>query len=264
MTAGVVYILYVLFAAGGVALFLALPRPEGGYVHSGLGIGLGAIVGLLALCAHTFMGPHAANWLFYFFAAVALLAAARVVTHPIPTYSAVYFALVVLSVAALLVMQGAEFLAVALVIVYAGAILVVYAFVIMLAQQSGAAGPDVHSREPLLTVLVSFVVMGALAGRVGDVYDLPAAAVAAQVAAEHGPEGVVDVPPTDAAPPAGNTLMVGQRMFGQYVVVVQLAGLLLLVALVGAIAVSRKQVPVEETGPPPPPPGEIGRQVPPF
>jgi NADH-quinone oxidoreductase subunit J len=94
------------------------------------------------------------------FATVALLAAGRVVTHPVPTYSALYFALVVLSVAVLLVMQRAEFLAVALVIIYAGAILVTYAFVIMLAQQSGAAATDAQAREPMLAILVSFVVCG--------------------------------------------------------------------------------------------------------
>ena len=51
-----------------------------------------------------------------------------------------------------------------------------------------------------------------------------------------------------------NTIEIGRAMFGSYVVVVQLAGLLLLIAMVGAIAIARKRVPIEETGPPPPPP----------
>ncbi|HRX85182.1 MAG TPA: NADH-quinone oxidoreductase subunit J [Phycisphaerae bacterium] len=261
MTTGLVYILYVLFAAAGAAVLLAMPRPDGGYVRSGFVVGVGALAGLLALCSYTFMAPHASNIFFYFFAAVAVLAAGRVVTHPNPTYSAVYFGLVVLSVAVLLVMERAEFLAVALVIIYAGAILVTYAFVIMLAQQSGAAGPDVRSREPFMAVLVSFVVMGAIAGQVGEVNRLPANLPTVQTA----PAVMADVPvgskPTREV---GNTLAVGQSMFDDYVVVVQLAGLLLLVAMVGAIAVSRKQIPVEEVGPPPPAPGTIGRQVPPF
>jgi len=260
MTGGLAYILYVLFAVAGVGVYLALPRAKGGFARAGFAVGGGAAAGLIALCAHSFMAPHAANLYFYFFAAVALLAAGRVVTHPVPTYSAVYFALVVLSVAVLLVMKRAEFLAVALVIIYAGAILVTYAFVIMLAQQSGGGGPDVRSREPLLAVLVSFVVAGAIAGQIGELDRQPTPLPEIEELANRAQASLPIVP----RPDVGNTLTVGRSMFSDYVVVVQLAGLLLLVAMVGAIAVSRKQVPAEETGPAPPAPGVIGREVPPF
>jgi hypothetical protein len=53
-------------------------------------------------------------------------------------------------------------------------------------------------------------------------------------------------------------------MFGKYVVAIELAGVLLLVAMVGAIAIAKKRIPVYESGPPAPPPGSIGRTVPPF
>ncbi|MCB9851253.1 MAG: NADH-quinone oxidoreductase subunit J [Phycisphaerales bacterium] len=261
MTGGLVYLLYVLFAVGGIALYLAMPRTQGAHAKAGLVIGGGAVAGLLALCAQVYMAPHGSNIFYYIFAGVALLAAGRVVTHPNPTYSAVYFALVVLSVAVLLVMQRAEFLAVALVIIYAGAILVTYAFVIMLAQQSGGgSSADQRAREPMLAIIASFVVMGTIAGRVSDLRELPNSPVEVQATAD-----VMDVPLADTpVKDAGNTLSVGRTMFNQYVVVVQLAGLLLLVAMVGAIAVSRKRIPADEHGPPPPPPGEIGRTVPPF
>jgi NADH-quinone oxidoreductase subunit J len=269
MTIGGAYLLYIVFAIGGAGLLLAMPRDGKSRAKAGAVIGVGAIAGLMALCAQSFMAPHATNVFFYVFATVALLAAGRVVTHPVPTYSAVYFALVVLSVAVLLVMQRAEFLAVALVIIYAGAILVTYAFVIMLAQQSGAAATDAQAREPMLAILVSFVVCGIIAGRVGEVSRLSAGLPVIE-------QGTPPATETDAplvALPAGevgntlavgNTMAVGRAMFGDYVVVVQLAGLLLLVAMVGAIAVSRKRVPAERVGPQPPPPGEIGRTVPPF
>ena len=175
MTSGVAYILYGLFALGGVGLYLALPRPEGAHSRAGAVIGVAAIVGLLVLLGADYVAPHSANVFFYFFSAVALLAAGRVVTHPKPVYSAVYFALLVLCVAVLLVIQRAEFLAVALVIIYAGAILVTYAFVIMLAQQAGGETADLKSHEPLAAVLVSFVVMGALVGRIDDLRTLPVA-----------------------------------------------------------------------------------------
>jgi NADH-quinone oxidoreductase subunit J len=261
VTAGLVYWLYLLFAAGGVALYLAMPRPEGTSRKAAAVIGAAAVAGLLALIGVSYMAPHGTNIFFYLFAAIALLAAGRVVTHPVATYSAVYFALVVLSVAVLLVMLKAEFLAVALVIIYAGAILVTYAFVIMLAQQSGAATADRRAREPLLAILASFVVMGAVAGRVGELHSLP------EPPPEEVVTGVIDVPFSSEEPPPpaeGNTVDVGRRLFGKYVVVVQLAGLLLLVAMVGAIAISRKRIPADEGGPPPPAPGTIGREVPPF
>ena len=271
MTAGFAYILYLIFAVGGVAVYLAMPRPEGGSRAAAGGIGLAAVLGLMALIGSTYMAPTAPNAFFYLFGAIAVLAAGRVVTHPVPTYSAVYFGLVVLSVAVLVVMAHAEFLAAALVIIYAGAILVTYAFVIMLAQQSGAAPADNRAREPLMAVLASFVLMGAIAGRVDELDASPKPVLAVEQALT----GVADTPivPADVADSmvgnetgeqAGNTIQVGRRMFGQYVVVIQLAGLLLLVAMVGAIAISRKRVPVEAGGPTPPEPGTIGREVPPF
>lgn len=263
MSTGIAVILYVLCAMGGVGLYLALPRPEASHAKAGLAVGCGAVAGLIALCVCNAAAPHASNGYFWFFATVALLAAGRVVTHPVPTYSAVYFALVVLSVAVLVVMQRAEFLAIALVIIYAGAILVTYAFVIMLAQPAGGAGPDLRSREPFLAVLVAFIVLGAIGGQVGELRRLPPASPGIKYAAADRQDAAAPAGATDAAD-AGNTLAVGRMMFGDYMVVVQLGGLLLLVAMVGAIAVSRKQVPIEEVGPPPAPPGSIGRQAPPF
>ena len=262
MTSGVAYILYGLFALGGVGLYLALPRPEGAHSRAGAVIGVAAIVGLLVLLGADYVAPHSANVFFYLFSAVALLAAGRVVTHPKPVYSAVYFALLVLCVAVLLVIQRAEFLAVALVIIYAGAILVTYAFVIMLAQQAGGETADLKSREPLAAVLVSFVVMGALVGRIDDLRTLPVAPARSDVVLQ----GTADVSlvAVGEEPPVGNTIAVGRLMFGSFVVVIELAGLLLLVAMIGAIAMARKRVPLEEVGPPPPPLGQIGRQVPPF
>ncbi len=268
MTTGFAYMLYIIFAVGGVALYLAMPRPQGASRIAAGGVALAAVIGLMVLLGSTYLIPGRVNVFFYIFAPIALLAAGRVVTHPVPTYSAVYFGLVVLCVALLTVMAQAEFLAVALVIIYAGAILVTYAFVIMLAQQSGAAAADTRAREPLLAVLAAFVVMGAVAGRVGDMDAQPIPPPAVEQAFAGLPDQPIPAEVDPAVPASdtmrGNTLAIGRRLFGQYVVVIQLAGLLLLVAMVGAIAISRKRIPVEKGGPPPPTPGTIGREVPPF
>ena len=268
MSPTIAYLLYGLFALGGVGVYLAMPRPAGGPARAGLVVGMAAIAGLMALIGTQLpLGSSPKVW-FHAFAGLAILSAGRVVTHPQPVYSAVYFGLTVVCVALLLVMQQAEFLAAALVIVYAGAILVTYMFVIMLAQQSGVAMADVKAREPLLAVLVSFVTMGAVAGRIADL-PMPAAGVAGTEAVA---TAVLDAPPSDTGGgarsslerPVGNTLAVGRRLFGPYVVGVELAGVLLLIAMVGAIALARKRTPVEDAGPPPAPLGEVGRTAAPF
>lgn len=262
MTAGLSYILYGLFALGAVGLYLAMPRAEGTHRKAGAAVGACAIVGLLVLLATEYVAPNSQNVFFYLFAAVALFAAGRVVSHPQPAYSAVYFALVVLCVAVLLVIQRAEFLAAVLVIVYAGAILVTYAFVLMLAQQSGARSEDLRAREPLAAILVSFVVMGAIAGHVDESRRLPSEPPVMRVVSVGDNEASAE--PVAEVHEGGNTIQVGRSLFTDYVVAVQIGGLLLLVAMVGAIAMARKQVPTDVPMPEPKPLGQIGKEVPPY
>lgn len=261
MSIGFSYLLYVVFALGGAGLYLCMPGRDKTASRSGGLVGLCAVIGLLVLIGLKFMAPHATNVYFYTFAGLALVAAGKVVTHPKPVYSAVYFGLVVLCVAVLLVVQQAEFLAVALVIVYAGAILVTYAFVIMLAQQSGESAVDTRSRDPMVAVLIAFVTMAAMTGRIGDLQQIaPSPWSGPPVTASADDKSITD----GQVERADNTVLVGRRLFGQYIVVVELAGVLLLVAMVGAIAIAKKSVPVHRIGPEPPPPGQIGREAPPF
>lgn len=107
--------------------------------------------------------------MFWVFALIAVASAGRMITHPRPVYCALYFIMVVLSTAALLLLLGAEFMAFALIIVYAGAILVTYLFVIMLAQQADnpdnpneGAEYDRIPREPLAAVVAGMLMMAAL------------------------------------------------------------------------------------------------------
>jgi NADH-quinone oxidoreductase subunit J len=256
-------LLYVLFALGGTGLYLALPRARARSTQmAGLLLGAAAIIGVMMLLGSRVLGPSYANVYFYLFAGIALLCAARVVTHPKPVYSAVYFVGVAVAVAALVLLQGAEFLAVALIIVYAGAILVTYAFVIMLSQQTRIAVYDTRAREPFVAVLIGFVAMAAIAGRVTDgTNDAPAAAppIAALAETSGGAPASRAV-----ADDAGNTADIGRSLMMEYVVALQLAGILLLVGMVGAIALVRKRVPRDVPTDPPPPLGQVGRQVRPF
>lgn len=120
----------------------------------------------------------------------------------------------------LLVLMQAEFLAAALVIIYAGAILVTYVFVIMLAQQNIRAPYDAQSRDPLLGCVAGFVLLAVIAAALFNGSTQPSVSALAD---------------------PGSTLNVGTRLLTKYVVAIQIAGVLLLAALVGAIAIARRK-----------------------
>src|SRR5438034_3295192 len=155
-------LLVVLALAGGIGTILLLPgrreaplRSMGGVVLFASGIILAAQLGKMAAGMGTY---------FWIFSALAIIGALRVITHPKPVYSALYFVLTVMASAGLFVLMWAQFMAAALILIYAGAILVTYVFVIMLAAQAspaaGASGGggmggqlaehDAVSREPVV------------------------------------------------------------------------------------------------------------------
>jgi NADH-quinone oxidoreductase subunit J len=254
MSQATVYTLYLLFALGGLALTLLLPgfrsRKAAGMVFA-----LAALLGLMVLMVVRTDPAAGHQTLFYVLSTIALVAGVRVITHTKPVYSALYFVLVVVATAALLVLQSAEFLAVALIIVYAGAILVTYLFVIMLAQQPTATMYDQQSREPILAVVAGFVAVGCIAGRMGPLPAPPGPADRTVLVS--GAAGAA------AALPDSNTLLLGATLMTRYVVVLELAGILLLVSMVGAIALSRKRVAADPLTQPYRL-GRIGREVEPF
>ncbi|MEO1130572.1 MAG: NADH-quinone oxidoreductase subunit J [Planctomycetota bacterium] len=153
-------LLFVCLVVGGLGIALAMPR-------RGLSPQvLGALVAGLAFgVVFVVLGIRAAgegqlpNLFFYIFALIALGSALRVITHPKPVYSALYFILTILSSASLFLLLHAEFMAFALIIIYAGAILITYLFVIMLATQAPTESQaeqmseyDATSREPIVAV----------------------------------------------------------------------------------------------------------------
>lgn len=179
---------------------------------------------------------------FWIFSAIALFGAVRVVTHRRPVYSALYFVLTVFATAGLFVLLNAQFMAGALVIIYAGAILITYVFVIMLAAQPAGAGTttaaqqmadyDHFSRDPFIASAIGFALMGVLLfvifDRPGELR--PAPDTSAQIAASGAP------------PVSGNTQELGVYLFNNQQVSLELAGLLLTIAMVGAIVIARRRV----------------------
>lgn len=251
MTPATVYALYLLFALGGLALYLLMPCEGKKRTMAGAALGIPALIGFFVLLSFDRAGTS--NVLFYVFGAIALFGGVRVVTHPKPVYSAIYFVLVVVATSAILILQSAEFLAVALLIIYAGAILVTYLFVIMLAQQPTPPLYDRSAREPLLGILMGFVLVALIAGR------------AAQYESPEAPRSQVTTvsDPNLQAGPGGNTLSLGAILMTRYVVVLELSGILLLVSMVGAIALSRKKIALPAEWPQQQL-GRIGREVEPF
>lgn len=172
-------------AVGMAALFLLLPRPRGRAPF------IGALAGFIALTMMglwwTHLGPVLIeNLLFYSFAGGAIVAGARMITHPNPVRSALAFALVVLCVCGLFLLQAAPFLMAATMIVYAGAIVVTFLFVIMLAQQEGLSNADLRSHEALFSCIAGGVLAAALVavllrsglGRMQQVLSFPAESAA--------------------------------------------------------------------------------------
>src|SRR4029079_10645091 len=118
--------------------------------------------GLLATRLHEVSDDRVQTTLFCTFSAAAILSAVLMITNRNPVYSALWFALVTLSVCGLFLLNSAPFLAAATVIVYAGAIIVTFLFVIMLAQQAGATNCDQHSYQPAAATVAAFLLLGCL------------------------------------------------------------------------------------------------------
>lgn len=263
--------LYAGFAIGAVGVYLALPQGRRRVARLGAVV---ALAGLGALLAAVFdaLGPdRAARTFFIIFGAIALIGSVRVITHPRPVYCALYFIMVVLAMAGLLIVLEAEFLAAALVIIYAGAIMVTYVFVIMLAQQGGEPDYDIRAYEPLAGALAGFLLVSSLTA-LGALHSTEgpagARAVGAVTAAEQASGTTPESGPRKQIMPAGNTATVGLALMRDQLVTLQVAGVLLLIAMVGAIVIARRPLPPEEVEAAAlrrrVHPGEMGRRVPPY
>jgi len=174
---------------------------------------------------------------FYAIAGVTVGSAVAAMTCRSPVYSAIWFALVLLGTAGLFLFDGAQFLAMATVIVYAGAILVTFLFVLMLANPGGHASYDRISWEPILSAAAGAILIWMLTGTVA------AALEPSGTSSDSGPAAPTLVSPaSDVDREAGvlrddHLAMLGGRLFSTYLVAVEVAGTLLLVALVGAVAI---------------------------
>src|SRR5437667_5592206 len=165
---------------------------------------------------------------FYFIAACILGFAVLVVSTRDTVHSVLFLVLDFLFVAALYVLLGAQFLAVIQVLVYAGGIVVLYLFVVMLVnlKRPPEAHEDPHRRTKLGFGLAAAVLveLGAIA-----VYTYARPATAAAAA-------------TTSSMSVSNTEEVGWLLYTRYLIPFEVASMLLLVAMIGAIVLAKREL----------------------
>ena len=158
-----------------------------------------------------------------------------------PIYCAIWFGLTLLGVAGLFLLSDAQFLAVATIVVYAGAILVTLLFVLMLAQPEGKASYDSVSWEALFSATAGMIMVGILSMTIGNVFGTsrpPDVEPIAVATADQLADGVLS--PYHVA-------SIGMELFGRHLIAIEVAGTLLLAALVGAAVIVVRAKHVIET-----------------
>lgn len=162
---------------------------------------------------------------FYLFSAVAVASAFMVIAGRNPVHSVLWLILTFVNAAGLFLLIGAEFLAMILVVVYVGAVAVLFLFVVMML--------DVDFAE-LREGFLQYLPIGAL---VGLVFLVELVLVVGTWAVGPGIASAIKAPIPNAAQ-VTNTEAIGRVLYTTYVHYFQIAGLVLLVAMIGAIVLT--------------------------
>ena len=296
---------YIAAAVGAAGLMLVMRQGRATVRRAGAVLGLAGFGMLVSFALKLAGGGELAPTTPFLvaFAAVGVIGAVRVVTHPRPVFAAIYFILTVLAAAATFLVLDAEFLAFALVIVYAGAILITYLFVLMLAHQSpedevgriGAEDYDRVPREPLVAVALGFFLLASLGAAIERGPEIarenasaaPARVIGRQAAAlqsmpgamlesaraqeptatslaldasglassregarvqvrVNAEGGAVRAVAVDPAAAVSNVQVVGLDLVAKYPASLELAGVILLMAMFGAVVLARRQIELGE------------------
>jgi NADH-quinone oxidoreductase subunit J len=161
---------------------------------------------------------------FYFFAAVMVFAALRVITARNPVHSALFLVLAFFTAAGLWMLLEAEFLAIALVLVYVGAVMVLFLFVVMMLDVNLDRLREGYWDYLVPALIVAGVMIAEMAlvlgGRYFDLEGMP--------------------PPAAHAADYSNTRELGMLIYTDYVYPFEIAAVILLVAIVAAIALTMR------------------------
>jgi len=228
--------------ASTLGVWLLLPRGNGAARSAGAVL-TAAALGLWA-SQWLDLGDWGTDAVFSVLAGTTVLGAIGTIVMRNPVYSAIWFGVSLLGTAGLLLMTGAEFLAVATVVVYAGAILVAFLFVLMLAQPEGRAAYDRTSWEAPMSAAAGMILVGVLSMTFArtltatDQTGRPVLATADEAAGDR----------TEHVLAAPHVARFGAELFGRHLIAVEVAGVLLLVALVGAAVIAGKKGEDEQDG----------------
>jgi len=162
---------------------------------------------------------------FYFFAALAIISAILVVTRRNVVQSAIFLITALLATAGIFLSLNAEFLFIVQVILYAGGIMVLFVFVIMLINMDVSLHQVQFNKQWVVGSLIALAV-GA---------QLVLAVVVSESKVSFGP-----VAPASALEPS--TQLVGKVLFTEYMLPFEIASILLLVAMIGAVVMAKKRI----------------------
>jgi len=171
----------------------------------------------------------AAAFFFYLFSLVMIASALMVISARNPVHSVLFLILAFVCAAGLFLLVGAEFLAMILVVVYVGAVAVLFLFVVMMLDVDFAELKQGFLQYLPVGALIGVIVALELVVVVGNWTISPAS-----VAASGG---------TPIVPEVSNTMALGQVLYTKYFYFFQLAGIVLLTAMIGAIVLTLRHKP---------------------
>jgi len=160
---------------------------------------------------------------FYLFATLTIASAVAVIFARNPVHSVLWLILAFFNAAGLMLLVGAEFIAMLLVIVYVGAVAVLFLFVVMMLDIDFAQLRSGFSRNLPFGIIIALVLLGEI--------------VVAVLAHKAGPVMAGQVIPAAQVP---NIVALGQLLYSRYLFAFEIAGLILLVAMVGAIVLTHR------------------------
>jgi NADH-quinone oxidoreductase subunit J len=161
---------------------------------------------------------------FYLFATLTIASAVAVIFARNPVHSVLWLILAFFNAAGLMLILGAEFIALLLVIVYVGAVAVLFLFVVMMLDIDFASLRSGFTRNLPFGILIALVLLAEI--------------VVAVSAWQAGPALSGSAIPATATP---NIVALGQLLYSRYLFPFELAGLILLVAMVGAIVLTHRR-----------------------
>jgi NADH-quinone oxidoreductase subunit J len=166
---------------------------------------------------------------FYLLAAVAVVSALLVVTAKNPVHSVLWLILAFFSSAGLFVLLGAEFLAMLLVVVYVGAVAVLFLFVVMMLDVDFVKLREGYARYLPLAMIVAGVLLAEM--------------IVISLTVVSGGSAADATGPMVATADASNVETIGRVLYTDYVYFFQAAGIVLLIAMIGAIVLTLRHKP---------------------